>query len=87
MALLMFYGTECTHCHEMIPLVDKLEKEENVKVEKVETWHDSANKKKLEGTKGYKDCGGVPFFFNEETGKNICGSVGYDELKTWALGK
>lgn len=84
MGLLMFYGTECKHCHEMIPLVEKLEKEENVKVEQLETWHNSANKKKLESAKGYGDCGGVPFFLNEETGKIICGSTSYANLKKWA---
>jgi thiol-disulfide isomerase/thioredoxin len=84
MALLMFYGTECTHCHEMMPLVDKLEKEEGVKVEKVETWHDSANKKKLESTPGFEDCGGVPFFYNEKTKESMCGSGPYEKLKKWA---
>tara|TARA_Y100000034_G_C6879213_1_gene402577 strand:+ start:1658 stop:1918 length:261 start_codon:yes stop_codon:yes gene_type:complete len=84
MGLLMFYGTECTHCHEMIPLIKKLEKETGVKVKQVETWHNSANKKKLESSKGYDKCGGVPFFLNEETGKSLCGSVDYDKLKKWA---
>ena len=27
--LLMFYGTECVHCHEMFPDIDKLEKKYN----------------------------------------------------------
>ena len=83
--LLMFYGTECPHCHEMFPVIEKLEKEEKVKVEKVETWHNSKNKKLLDSyDKG--TCGGVPFFFNKKTGKSICGSVPYKELKKWALG-
>lgn len=80
----MFYGTECTHCHEMMPLIEKLEKEEGVKVEQIETWHNSANKKKLESSPGYKECGGVPFFLNEETKATICGSVPYGKLKEWA---
>ena len=82
--LLMFYGDECKHCHEMIPLVEKLEKERNVKVSRVETWHSSANKKKLEATPGYKECGGVPFFFNKKNKKTICGSAPYEKLKAWA---
>ena len=84
MALLMFYGTECTHCHEMMPLVKKLEKEIGVKVKQIETWHNSMNKKKLESTPGYSDCGGVPFFYNEKTKKTMCGSTSYDNLKKWA---
>ena len=69
----------------MMPLVDKLEKEEGVKVEKIETWHDSANKKKLDDIDQGK-CGGVPFFWNEETKKFICGSTEYEKLKAWAKG-
>ncbi len=86
MALIMFYGTECVHCHTMIPLIEKLEKEEKVKVERVETWHNSANYKKFEELdKG--ECGGVPLFVNTITGKKICGETSYENLKKWALGK
>ena len=86
MALIMFYGEECVHCHEMVPLVDKLEKEEKVKVERIETWHNSANQKKFrEADQGF--CEGVPLFVNTTTGKKICGSTSYDKLKAWAIGK
>ncbi len=83
MVLYLFFGTECVHCHEMDPLVAKLEKEEKVKIVKLETWHNSANAKKLESfDKGR--CGGVPFFYNDKSGKFICGSTSYDKLKEWA---
>ena len=83
--LLMFFGTECTHCHDMDPLVKKLEKELKIKVEKLETWHNSKNAALLEkcDTVG---CGGVPFFYNEKTKKSICGAVDYATLKKWASG-
>ncbi len=81
--LYMFYGTECPHCHEMDPLVDRLEKEKKVKVERLEVWHNSKNAKLMESfDKGF--CGGVPFFFNEKTEAKICGAVGYEKLKEWA---
>ena len=81
-----FYGKECPHCVKMHELVDKLEKEEGVKVEKYETWHDEENAKKMaECDKG--TCGGVPFFINTETGKTICGECSYEELKEWAKKK
>lgn len=81
----MFFGTECVHCHEMNPLVERLEKEEKIKVERLETWHNAANAKKLqEFDKGR--CGGVPFFYNDKTGKFICGSANYADLKAWAKG-
>lgn len=85
MTLYMFYGTECVHCHEMIPLIERLEKELKVKVERLETWHNASNAKKLqEFDKGR--CGGVPFFYNDKTGKFICGAAEYSDLKNWAKG-
>jgi len=84
--LLFFTGIECIHCHEMEPLVQKLEKEEKVKVKKLEVWHNAENAKILQGLdRGY--CGGIPFFYNKKTGKWICGAVPYERLKSWALGK
>lgn len=85
--LIMFYGTECIHCHEMMPLVEKLEKELKVKVEKLEVWHNSDNRNFLDKCNKVIRCTGVPFFYNEKTKKGICGAVPYDELKVWALGK
>lgn len=83
MSLLEFFGTECPHCIDMKPLVEKLMKEEGVKVESFETWHNEENAKKMEEyDKGL--CGGVPFFYNTDTKKFICGETGYDELKKWA---
>ena len=64
----------------MEPLVKKLEKEFNIKVEKLEVWHNEENKRKMEKYDNGK-CGGVPFFFNEETKKWVCGAVSYEELK------
>ena len=84
--LLFFTGTECTHCHAMEPLVERLEKEENLKVKRLEVWHDSKNKALLQKyDRGY--CGGIPFFFNTRTGKWICGETDFENLKKWALRK
>lgn len=87
MALMNFYGDECPHCIKMHTLLDTLEKEEGVKVEKLEVWHDDANMKKLEALDKESECGGVPFFFNSDSGASICGEATYDELKVWAKGK
>ncbi len=82
--LLEFYGTECSHCIKMHPLVEQLEKETGAKVEKIEVWHNAENAKKMdEYDKNL--CGGVPFFFNTKTNKWICGETSYEELKKWAL--
>ncbi|MFZ2205687.1 MAG: hypothetical protein WAV23_03795 [Minisyncoccia bacterium] len=84
--LLEFYGTECPHCVEMHELVDKLEKEEGIKVQSLEVWHNEENAKRLEEL-DKTFCGGVPFFYNEKTGKWICGEADYQELKDWAQDK
>lgn len=82
--LIMFYGTECHFCHEMMPLVERLEREEGVKVERLEVWHNSENAKMMEEVdKG--GCGGVPFFYNKKSGLTICGATDYESLKKWAL--
>lgn len=95
--LLFFYGLECTHCIRMEKLVDKLSAL-GFSVKKVEVWHNSENNKLLEkldkecaekekarGEEG-EPCGGVPFFFNQSSGKSICGEVSYEELESWANG-
>ncbi len=87
MALLEFYGTECPHCVRMMPLVERLEKELGVTVQKMETWHDEANEKARAAHDAGNACGGVPFFVNEETGARICGATDYESLKAWATGK
>ncbi|MBI4176632.1 MAG: hypothetical protein HY518_05480 [Candidatus Aenigmarchaeota archaeon] len=84
--LIEFYGTECVHCREMEPLIERLEKEEGLKIERFEVWHNSKNAEMMKKfDKGF--CGGVPFFFNKKTGKWICGSTSYEAFKKWAEGK
>lgn len=81
--LMEFYGEECPHCLDMHKLVVKLEKEEGIKVEALEVWHNEENEKLLESID--KDlCGGVPFFYNSKNKKFICGEATYKELKEWA---
>ncbi len=83
--LLFFTGRECPHCHDMEPLVDRLEKDVGLKVKRLEVWHNEKNAELMqEFDKGL--CGGVPFFFNKRTGKWICGATSYENLKKWAIG-
>jgi thiol-disulfide isomerase/thioredoxin len=87
--LMMFHGRECPHCRRMMPLVEKLEKETGVEVDKLEVWH---NDKNADLMRSYKPvfspkCGGqlrTPTFFNSESGDVLCGEVEYDKLKAWA---
>ena len=81
--LLEFYGSECEHCMRMHELVSRLEKEEGLKIEALEVWHNKENEKRLEELdKNF--CGGVPFFYNTKTDKWICGEASYENLKNWA---
>ena len=84
--LIEFYGEECHFCNEMEPLVEKLEKELKIKVQKIETWHNEENNELREEFDS-GNCGGVPYFYNRKTKKFICGAVSYEELKEWAKGK
>ena len=66
--------------------VAEISEENKVKITKLEVWHNAKNAEFL--TKVDKiGCGGVPFFFNQKTGKAICGASSYEDLRKWALGK
>lgn len=83
MSLISFFGQECPHCERMESVVQKLEHDTGVTVERREVWHDKENMAMLTGyDKGV--CGGVPYFYNTETDKSLCGEVSIDELKAWA---
>ncbi len=87
MSLIEFYGDGCTHCKEMEPKVERLEDEEDVEVEKLEVWNNEDNQEKYYDVDGDEKCGGVPFFYNEESGESICGAADYETLKAWANGE
>ncbi len=83
MALIEFYGESCPHCIAMKPLVERLESELGVSVEKKEVWNDEQNAREAQEMDGGR-CGGVPLFVNTETNDIICGSCDYERLKAWA---
>ncbi len=81
--LLDFYGRECGPCKRMAPLVERLEAEFGVKVERYEVWHDAKNQQMMmEVAEGR--CMSVPFLFNRKTKDFICGEADYERLKKWA---
>ena len=87
--LIMFHGRECPHCLAMMPLVEKLDTEEGIKIDKKEVWHDDKNADLM---RSYRDiiepkCGGqlrTPTFMNTKTNDILCGELEYDKLKDWA---
>ena len=44
----MFTGTECDHCHANEPVVEQVEKELGMSIERLEVWHDANNASFLE---------------------------------------
>ncbi len=82
--LLFFYGLECPHCITVEKHVDKLITE-GINIKKIEVWHNKENDEMLNDLDvGDNNCGGVPFFLNQKTGKTICGEATYKEIKNWA---
>lgn len=84
----MFYGAECPHCHKMMPIVDKVEKDMKIKIEKLEVWHNEENADQMRKYEVIvrKSCDGefgVPAFISEKTKKGICGEISEKELSEW----
>ena len=75
----------------MITIVEQVEKDLKVKIVHLEVWHNSKNAQLLKKVdvddQGNEFCGGVPFFYNEKTGKKICGNTSFKKLKAWAEGR
>lgn len=42
------------------------------------------NVKLYEKVGGVRDCGGVPFFYNQENNASVCGFADAQVLKAWA---
>jgi thiol-disulfide isomerase/thioredoxin len=88
--IIMFYGEECPHCHVMMPIVDKIEKESKgkIKFEKLEVWHNPDN---LDYIRKFKiflkgQCGGeilFPTFFDLKNKRGLCGERSYAQLIAW----
>lgn len=76
----MFYEEKCDPCVVMEPIVDKLEKELNVKIDRLEVWYNQSNRQLLDK---YADFTIVPFFYNEKTSQKISGETDYETLKNW----
>jgi hypothetical protein len=85
--LLFFYGDGCSHCGSVLDIVDRLNSE-GFNIKKIEVWNNKENDKLLMSIDNGEDCcGGVPFFFNQNTNKKICGEASYKEIKNWAESK
>ncbi len=77
--IIEFYGETCPHCLSMKPVIESLEKEKGVEIQKLEVWNNAEHKKLM---MQYEDiigeaCGGfaaVPAFVNTKTKQALCGA-------------
>ena len=80
----MFYEEKCEPCISMEPLINKLESEFELKVNRLDILDNSENKRLLDKHAGLTM---VPFFYNEATGAKISGEADYESLKKWSDNK
>jgi thiol-disulfide isomerase/thioredoxin len=80
-----FYGAECPHCLKMKPIVEQVESETGVTIQKLEVWHNETNQKTMmmHADNITSGCGfmGVPAFYAAKTGKAVCGEMTAEALK------
>ena len=84
--IIEFYGETCPHCLTMRPIIEKLEKDLDVEISKLEVWEHPDNQAVMNG---YEDivgqaCGGfagVPSFVNTQTKQALCGAQDPEVLK------
>eukprot|EP00908_Phaeocystis_cordata_P016311 Transcript_27579.p1 GENE.Transcript_27579~~Transcript_27579.p1 ORF type:complete len:243 (-),score=91.69 Transcript_27579:314-949(-) len=84
--LIMFHGRGDDYCERMYPLIKDLEDELGVQVKMFEVWHEPANTELLRKLDPAR-CGGVPYFYNKESHRWICGATTYDNLRAWGKGQ
>ena len=82
--LLMFTGDNCAHCDEMEPIIDRVERDLNVRVHRFNVWRDQINFKLFEKLDKNRKCGGLPYFYNTATKQGICGASTYGNFRLWA---
>lgn len=88
--IIEFYGETCPYCMAIVPAVNRLEKEDNVAVERLEVWNNEGNKAQMEALRPLyeKCCNGnmvVPSFYEEATGRLICNPGSYEVLYSWIM--
>jgi len=69
----------------MNALIEQLEKEALI-FEWIEVF-DNKDNEAIMISYDKKKCGGVPFLYNTETEKWICGEAEYLETRAWAIGE
>ena len=85
--LLFFYGKGCSFTGKVEPAVNELEIKLGKRLKRLETWYDEDSQKRYEEVGGPQNCGGVPYFYNQQTKESVCGARSFDLLHAWASAK
>ena len=84
--IIEFYGETCPHCVALRPIVEGIEKDRGVEIQKLEVWNNAENRKLM---LQYEDmigeaCGGfaaVPALVNTKTKQALCGAHDAKEIE------
>lgn len=82
--LLMFYGNSCPMTKKAEPIAESVEKKLQTTIRRLEVYENEENLRKYKEVGGIQLCGGVPFFFNTETGSSVCGVREEAVISAWA---
>jgi len=83
--LLEFHSDNCDFCDQMEPVLQRLEKDLDTKIRRINIMRRKEFGSLLEVV-GFDECGTLPFYYNRRTGQAICGATSYLNLKRWGTG-
>ncbi len=78
--LIYFYTEDCQICKEMEPELKKLEEKYDSEILKVNV-EEGEDERALFDELALDECGGVPFIFNQENYKSICGFASAEDIE------
>lgn len=88
--LIEFHAAGADQCDEMKAPIKQVERKLGTRILQWDVWSDPAAYKLMQfldkGPDGRSKCGGLPFFYNRNTGKIICGATTEKNLENWARG-
>lgn len=82
---LLEFFIDTPDCRIMEPIVNRLEDDIKTEVKRINIHKCAANMKLFEAVGGM-ECGTVPFFYNRQTTREVCGKTNYPNLKKWGTG-
>mmetsp|Transcript_5575 Transcript_5575/g.5764 ORF Transcript_5575/g.5764 Transcript_5575/m.5764 type:complete len:123 (+) Transcript_5575:145-513(+) len=82
--LMYFYGESCPFTRRAEPHVQCLENNIGRRLQRFEVYGSKENQELYAKLGGIENCGGVPYFYNLETGESICGLSQCAALIDWA---